>query len=552
MPGKTGVESPPRPTLNGGNNVKKISGLLLVGCSALALAGCGADDVSSPGAGSIVINNPTPTPTPTPTSGTGTVVAAASCPTFNATGGLTDSGTITGPEGSWRVCTLPALVNVSSSLPKVSGVLYRLSGRVDVGCDGGFKAPTSAAPFVTTTASCASKSLTADTDVTLTIDPGVIIYGENGSEPAWLAVNRGNKISAVGTAAAPIIFTSRQNVVGTNDDSSMGQWGGIVLLGRGVVTDCNYGSTAAATCERDTEGSVNKAVFGGADNTYNAGTMKYVQVRYSGYILGNGKELQSLTAEGVGTGTTLEYFQSVNSSDDGAEFFGGAVNFKHYISVNADDDSLDIDTGLQGNFQYGLLLQRSGAGDALVEADSNGAETDTPRQKTTIANFTMVQPASSSNNEANDLASLLIRGNADITLVNDVIATPNNECLRLNGTGTVPATLKAYATVMTCNATKYLGSGSYAATDTQTQFATGTNANTDALTSTLASTFVNGANESGVAGYSSIKTLASYFDAAAYIGAVSGSSDTWYKGWTCNNATATFGSTYACTALPTT
>ena len=532
--------------------MKKFSGLLLVGCSALALAGCGADDVASPGAGSIVINNPPSTPTATPTGGSGTVTAAASCPSFNATGGLTDSGTISGPQGSWRVCTLPALVNVSSSLPKVAGVLYRLNGRVDVGCDGGFSAPTAAAPFTTTTASCNGRSLTADTNVTLTIDPGVIIYGENGSEPAWLAVNRGNQISAVGTASAPIIFTSRQNVVGTNDDSSQGQWGGVVLLGRGKVTDCNYGSTAANTCERDTEGAVNKAVFGGNDNAYNAGTMKYVQVRYSGYVLSNGKELQSLTAEGIGTGTTLDYFQSVNSSDDGAEFFGGAVNFKHYIAVNADDDSLDVDTGLQGNFQYGRLLQRNGGGDAMVEADSNGAETDLPRQKTTIANFTMVQPSSSSNNESNDKASILLRGNGDYTLVNNIINTPNNECLTKNGSGTVPATLKAYATVMTCNSTKYLGSGTYTASNTQTQFASGTNANNDALTSTLASTFVNGANESAIVAYASIKTLASYFDTVTYVGAVKDAADTWYKGWTCDNATANFGSGKSCTSLPTT
>lgn len=543
----------------GGPNVKKISGLLLMGCSALALAGCGADDISSPGAGGIVINNPAPTPTPTPGTGNGTVTAAAGCPTIAATGGLTDSGVLPVPQGTWRVCTLPALIDKNTTLPKAAGVLYRINGRVDVGCDGGFSAPTAGAPFTTTTASCNGRSLTADTNVVLSIDPGVIVFGENAAEPAWLAVNRGNQISAVGTAAAPIIFTSRQNVVGTNDDNSQGQWGGVVLLGRGKVTDCNYGSTTANTCERDTEGSVNKAVFGGTDNAYNAGTMKYVQVRYSGYILSNGKELQSLTAEGVGTGTTLDYFQSVNSSDDGAEFFGGAVNFKHYIAVNADDDSLDIDTGLQGNFQYGLLLQRSGAGDALVEADSSGAEDKLPRQVTKIANFTMIQPASSSNNEGSgDLASLLIRGNADITLVNDVIVTPNNECLRLTGpnvTGSSPATLKAYATVMTCNSTKYITDSNYPSStsgDAQTQFGSGTNANNDSLTSTLTSTFVNGTNESAVAGYSSIKTLASYFDAVTYIGAVKDAADTWYKGWTCDNATANFGSGKTCTSLPTT
>jgi hypothetical protein len=104
---------------------------------------------------------------------------------------------------------------------------------------------------------------------------------------------------------------------------------------------------------------------------------------------------------------------------------------------------------------------------------------------------------------------------------------------------------------MSCNATKYLGSGTYTAANTQTQFATGTNNNSDAYTSTLTSTFINGANESGVAAYD-VTTLSSFFDKVTYIGAVSGASDTWYKGWTCDNATANFGSNAACTALPTT
>jgi hypothetical protein len=528
--------------------VKKISGLLLLGCSALALAGCGADDISSPGPGSIVVNNPTPTPAPTPTPTSGTVTAATDCPSIAATGGLTNSGTISGPEGTWRVCTLPALIDASTVLPKEDGVLYRLNGRVDVGCDGGFSAPTTGAPFTTTTASCGGRTLTSDTNVTLTIDPGVIIYGENGAEPAWLAVNRGNKIDAEGTATAPIIFTSAQNVRGTNDDTDQGQWGGVVLLGRAPVTDCTVGSLATNNCERDTEGSANPARFGGSDASYNAGTMKYIQVRYSGFVLGLGSELQSLTTGGVGSGTTFDFFQSVNSSDDGAEFFGGVVNFKHYIAVNADDDSLDADTGVQGKFQYVLLLQRDADGDSFMEIDSNGAEGDTPRTNLIVANFTAVQPG----DNANGSAAVLNRGNSDVTWVNSIVNVPNNECLRLNGSGTNAqrTTFTAHSTVLSCNAAKFLGTGSYTAADVQTAFNAGTN-NNDAFTSTLSSTFVNGTNETGVTAYANIQTLSTFFDAVTYIGAVKDSTDTWYQGWTCDNATADFGSDQLCTALPT-
>ncbi|MEJ2457074.1 MAG: hypothetical protein P8Y58_02555, partial [Novosphingobium sp.] len=286
----------------------------------------------------------------------------------------------------------------------------------------------------------------------------MIVYGENGSGPAWLAVNRGNKISATGTAEKPIIFTSVENVTHQNGfgDTAQGEWGGVVLLGRGLVTDCDNGIAtnnvgSAHTCERETEGSANPATFGGNDNSYNAGTMKYVQIRYSGYSLSPNKELQSLTGGGVGTGTTLEYFQSVNSSDDGSEWFGGAVNFKHYIAVNADDDSLDMDTGLKGNFQYLLLLQRANGGDAFFEDDSDGNETDKPRQNTTVANFTAVQ--SGNHDGHSDKASIMVRGNTNINFVNGIVYTPSDECINLSNNAATKSdgpTFTANSVVMTC------------------------------------------------------------------------------------------------------
>ena len=541
---------------------KRISLILLTTCAGAALSACdGANDIASPGSsGNVIINNPpAPTPSPTPTPVSSLVTPATGCPTIADPKGLTDSGTITGPTGTWRVCTLPSIISKSITLPKIAGLVYEMRGRVDVGCDGGFSAPTTAAPVASSTVACTAANgfsltggnLTADTNVTLTIDPGVILFGGTGT--SWLAVNRGNKINAVGTAAAPIIFTSRDNILGINNDSSFGQWGGVVLLGRARITDCDVGTTAAGTCERRTEGSADPAVFGGADNAYNAGSMKYVQIRYSGYVLGADKELQALTTEGIGSGTTLEYIQSHNSSDDGAEFFGGTVNFKHYIATGADAASLDIDTGLQGAFQYVLLLQRPGQGDAIMEVDSNGFESDTPRQVTTVANFTAVQGQTSSNNEANDQASILLRGNADLTLANGVLVSPNNECLRFNGSGTTPATLRARSVVLSCNATKYIGTGSYNATQVAAAFGTGANGNNDAFTSTLTSGFVNGANETGVAAFDA-KTLNAFFDTTTYIGAVKDANDNWYKSWTCNSGYASFDDTTnsarACTSLP--
>lgn len=513
--------------------MKLSKNLFVAGCSLLALAGCGADDISSPGTGGdVIINNPA-TPggeNPNPGGGSG-VTPAAGCPTIADPQGLKDDGTITGPTGTWRVCTLPSRINRSITLTKTAGVLYQMAGRVDVGADGGFTASA------------------ADTNVTLTIEPGVIVFA--GTGVSWLAVNRGNKISAVGTATQPIVFTSRDNVLGLNGETSQGQWGGVVLLGRGRLTDCTTGSVTAGTCERQTEGAADPALFGGANNADSSGRMSYVQIRYSGYVLGANSELQSLTGGAIGSGTVLDHIMSYNSSDDGSEFFGGAPQMKYYVAVGADDDSLDVDTGAQANFQYGLLIQRTGAGDALFEIDSNGFETDTPRTKLQVANYVGLQPAVSSNNEANDQASILLRGNSDTTFANTIISTPNNECLRLNGSGATPATVTARSTVLNCNAAKYLGTGSYTAAQVGTMFGAGANNNRDTFTPTFSNLFVNGANEAGVPAFD-VTGLGAFFTAANHVGAVSGSGDAWYAGWTCNSGLVTFGATGgSCTSLPT-
>jgi len=175
-----------------------------MGASLIALAGCGGEEIVSPGTGgNVIINNPAPSPTPTPTpTATTTTTAAADCPFIEDPQGLTDRGTISGPTGSYRLCQLPARINRDSQLAFTdasSAVLYLIDGQVDVGSDGGPSAD-------------ASDGL-SDTNVTLTIDPGVTLVGLDAS---YLNVNRGNEIQANGTTARPIIFTSQQNVRGEN------------------------------------------------------------------------------------------------------------------------------------------------------------------------------------------------------------------------------------------------------------------------------------------------------------------------------------------------
>ncbi len=87
------------------------------------------------------------------------------------------------------------------------------------------------------------------------------------------------------------------------------------------------------------------------------------------------------------------------------------------------------------------------------------------------------------------------------------------------------------------------------ASQVQQIFTAGTN-NNASFTSTLTNVFVNGANETAVPALQRHDAGAIFFVATTYIGAVKDATDTWYRGWTCDSATASFGSNAACTALP--
>jgi hypothetical protein len=506
----------------------------------LATGGCGAGDAQQ-------TPTPTPSPTPSPTPGPTPTPAtrvpatpAAACPKIADPQGLLDGGTITGPTGTYRVCALPALLTVSIRLPRVAGTLYELPGRVDVGRDGGPKATAS------------------DTNVVLTIDPGVVLFGLGA---AWLAVNRGNRIEAVGTATAPIIFTSRENILGLNLEDSSGQWGGVVLMGRAPISDCAVAGATPGTesCQAQTEGAVDPARYGGGTPTDSSGRLSYVQIRYSGFVLSANQELQALTTEGIGSGTVLDHIMSFNSSDDGVELFGGRVNLKYLVAVGAEDDSFDTDSGVKANVQYLIAVQRQGFGDSIVEADSDDAAfPQVPRQRTIVANFTFVQRNA---NAAFNRAALLLRGGTDYVLANGILVSPNNPCLRINGAQTAdarvdPAIDEAGAPLfravqMQCGTPRYIGSNGVPDALVALLFGNGANNNDDAFVPTLSGVFVNGANEAAIPAFDA-KGFGSFFDTTSYIGAVRNAADRWYAGWTCNSAAADFGSdnSGACTSLP--
>ncbi len=346
--------------------------------------------------------------------------SAAACPA-----GTTDDGLV----ATFRACRLPSSITTSLTLPKIAGVFYRLRGQTEVGADQG--------------------ATGADSGVTLTIAAGVVIAADSSEATNdLLIVNRGSKISAIGTRDAPIIFTSQQNLANNGvSDASQGQWGGIVLLGRAPTGVCaagtgpNNAAGSSTTCQQAIEG-VTGRFYGGPTAGDSSGQMSYVQIRYSGIAISDGNELQGLTLGGVGSGTVLDHIQSHNSADDGIEIFGGAANIRYIAITGADDDGFDIDNGYRGFMQFMIAAQRvigATADSFSTEIDSNGAEDLLPRTFSTYANFTFIQTAAAP-------AAIRQRGGSDMRYVNGIVRSPANvACINLvarEGTGGDRSTIR--------------------------------------------------------------------------------------------------------------
>ncbi len=224
----------------------------------------------------------------------------------------------------------------------------------------------------------------------LTIEPGTLLKG-NGATSDYLYVQPGSRINADGKAYAPIIFTSANDGVASATPPEPKDWGGVVLSGNAPNNKC---VVAPFNCRSEFDPSLR---YGGNNPTDSSGIMRYVQVRYAGYIFTEGREVNSFTFQSVGSGTVLEYLQSYKGGDDGFEWFGGTANARYLVATTGGDDSFDWDEGWSGKVQFALSTVGSGFGeDHGFEAANQAQNQDAnPRARPTFANFTILGNATS-------------------------------------------------------------------------------------------------------------------------------------------------------------
>ena len=250
------------------------------------------------------------------------------------------------------------------------------------------------------------RSIFVKSGATLTIEPGTTILGTTNvanNTRGSLVITRTGKIHAEGTAEAPIVMTAKEerDFEGTADelnpaDGDGGYWGGLIILGNAPIN--NYSGPTTNSNEFSIEGfpagATSDILYGGSNAADNSGVVKYVSIRFGGYVYSSNKEINGLTMGGVGSGTTIENIEVVSNTDDGVEIFGGTVNTKRIAVAFCQDDSFDLDEGHQGYHQFWFAIQNAtgSLGDRGGEWDGGNGNivTGTPYTTATIYNATFI------------------------------------------------------------------------------------------------------------------------------------------------------------------
>ena len=134
---------------------------------------------------------------------------------------------------------------------------------------------------------------------TLTIPAGTVITSETGFDK-YILVEQGAKINIQGTAQSPVTLTAK--------DKKPGAWGGLVINGYAPLTS----SQKSAKTEINPE-----YPYGGDNPADNSGSITYLKLEYCGAQSNDAVEHNSLTLNGVGSGTKISNIFAYMGADDG-------------------------------------------------------------------------------------------------------------------------------------------------------------------------------------------------------------------------------------------
>jgi len=197
-----------------------------------------------------------------------------------------------------------------------------------------------------------------------------------------------------------------------------GQWGGLVLAGY-AETVVGYANNTSALTTASVAPTINTGngsavgavgiqmiegmasfptyAFGGGDNDNDdSGIVRFIDLRYGGFIIAAGKELNSYSLYGIGRNTVTEFLSDWNNADDSFEVWGGALNLRHCLAAFPGDDGLDTDQGWVGTVQFFVQLQNNAidssgntSARASVNVGDSSGENDGPESGNSAFPYTV-------------------------------------------------------------------------------------------------------------------------------------------------------------------
>lgn len=453
------------------------------------------------------------------------------------TGGSINNLTYTATPASIKIAEAPA-AGCPTNTTLLSGTTFagkpvcELSGSARILSNTHLTANNSY--FINGTVFIGTNTPTENADkISLTIDAGTTLFAPEGINT--LVIDRSAKIFANGSKAKPIIMTSEVDVAGVDALNTRGKWGGLVINGRAPLN----------TQSGFDEGEGSTGQYGGGTNPVaddDSGAVTYVQIKYAGYPITPENELNSISLQGVGSGTILDYIQIHNGADDSIEFYGGTVNAKHIVSTGVDDDALDWTTGYVGKLQH-IIIKQTTSGDNCVEADNLGSNPiASPQSIPTISNLTCI----GSSGVKSSGHAMELKAGTGMHMTNSVIGgvfpTGKEGCILIAGAATftnagssistLNGTLTMKDSIITTACAAELKEGS---SDTNSPWKTadwyGAQENSTSGTVDLGGPngWVNGTSLNALP--ANIPTD-SFFDKVDYIGAVKDETSDWSAGWT--------------------
>jgi len=256
--------------------------------------------------------------------------------------------------------------------------LTKLSGS---GYSGTFTVPMPAQETANYAASKTSTGTPSTATTTVTLPANLSLAGIPKVDPTTFAT-----ISGKGTTTdySDPVVSPVQSGIGANFIEGFQTIDGKLLGISQVVNNVTYNFSGS--------------IYGGDNDEDNSGTLRFVSIRYGGFVLSPNNEINGLTCGAVGRGTSFEFIEVVNNADDDIEHFGGSVDMKYVAGLFGGDDGIDLDQGYRGRIQFAFQIQNNTSGtsrnpanigDCLGEWDGPEAPvTGRPYTVHTLFNFT--------------------------------------------------------------------------------------------------------------------------------------------------------------------